>query len=188
MRLFIALKPDAPFLTALNKTQERLRAAGAKGTYLTPDDLHLTLAFIGQWEEDITSLLPPVGRPFTLTMDRPGVFPEAKVLWAGLKPSPELNDLADRTRQALTGNGIPFDPRPFYPHITLIRKPLLPERLDLSTFQVPRAVWTVEEICLYKSERDVSGMRYTVIGTGPRGSTPLSPDRPAGAPRKNMLY
>ena len=56
MRLFVALQPTAAFREALALLQDRLRAAGVTGRYLTPDNLHLTLAFIGMWPEDITEL------------------------------------------------------------------------------------------------------------------------------------
>ena len=166
MRLFIALKPGKSFLSALIKLQDGLRAAGIGGKYLEPSNLHLTLAFVGQWEEDIAPLLPPVGQPFTVALDRVGIFPGADVLWAGFEPSAELNALAESVRTRLTGAGVPFDPRPFYPHITLARKPSLPDGLALDAFKVPRAGMTVEEVCLYKSERGENGMVYTVIGTG----------------------
>ena len=166
MRLFIAIKPDRDFLAALTGLQDSLRAAGVGGKYLEPDNLYLTLAFVGQWEEDLTPLLPAVAKPFTLTLDKPGIFPAADVLWAGLRPSGELDALAARVRKNLTGKTVPFDPRPFYPHITLARKPSLPEGFDLKEVCVPKTVMEVKEVCLYKSERGENGMVYTVIGTG----------------------
>ena len=83
MRLFIALEPSPVFRNALALLQDRLRAAGVTGRYLEPSNLHLTLAFIGMWPEDVTGLLPPVEQPFSLTLSHLGYFPEADVLWAG---------------------------------------------------------------------------------------------------------
>ena len=162
-RLFVALEPSPEFRDALAALQDRLRAAGVAGRWPDPACLHMTLAYIGMWPEDVTALLPPVRRPFPLTLSRLGIFPGADVLWAGVEPSAELDWLAAEVRRILDGAGIPFDRQPFFPHITLARKPRLPEGFGLPEFPVPAAVLTVREVCLYQSE---PGMRYTVIGRG----------------------
>ena len=164
MRLFIALEPSAGFKSALTEVQARLRAAGIDARYYDPAALHLTLAFIGQWPEDISPLLPPVEAPFPLTLSHLGVFPEAKVLWAGVAPSEKLDALARRVRQALDDSGVPYDRRPFRPHITLGRKPRIPEGAALDGIALPPAVMTVRDVCLYRS---CPGGVYTVIGRGP---------------------
>ena len=94
MRIFVALQPAPAFRDALASLQDRLRAAGVTGRYLTPSNLHLTLAFIGMWPEDISGLLPIVEQPFSVTLSHLGIFPAAKVLWAGVEPSEALNCLA----------------------------------------------------------------------------------------------
>ena len=175
MRLFIALQPDPAFRAALSVLQERLRAAGVAGQYLEPSNLHLTLAFVGAWQEDITAWLPPVTRPFPLVLSRPGVFPKAKVLWAGVEPSEALETLAGEVRRRLTDAAIPFDPKCFVPHITLARKPAVPDDAVLAGVEVPPASMTVREVCLYSSERGENGMVYTVIG---RSGTTGREDRP----------
>ena len=164
MRLFIGLRPSPAFVRALAELQAQLRRAGVGGRYLSPDNLHLTLAFIGNWPEDVTALLPPVEEPFPIVLSRVGVFARAKVLWAGVEPSPALDALAGRVRRNLDAAEVPYDPQPFKAHITLARKPVLPREDVLSRIVPPRAEMTVREVCLYKSERDESGMRYTVIG------------------------
>lgn len=165
MRLFVGLRPSEEFRTALAVLQDRLRAAGVSGRFPDPSGLHLTLAYIGEWPEDITSVLPPVTRRFSLVLSRLGLFPEAKVLWAGVEPSPALDRLAERTRCNLACRNIPFDPKPFTPHFTLVRKPLFPSGMDLSEIGIPSAVMPVEEVCLYRSDHGENGMIYTVIGS-----------------------
>ena len=164
MRIFVALQPTPAFRDALASVQDRLRAAGVAGRYLAPFHLHLTLAFIGMWPEDITGLLPPVPQPFPLTLSHLGVFPKAKVLWAGVAPSEALEDTARRVRQTLAEAEIPFDQQDFNPHITLIRKPSVPENVTLSAIEIPKATMMVKDICLYRSEHGENGMEYTVIG------------------------
>ena len=165
MRLFVGLRPEEAFRAALKEAQDRLRAAGVEGRYLDPANLHLTLAFIGEWPEDVTPVLPAVTEPFEIELAGPGIFPEAKVLWAGVKPSAALDRLAGEVRDRLAANRIPFDPKPFNPHITLVRKPLLPAGLVLPETVFPAAAMTVKEVCLYRSERGENGMEYTVIGS-----------------------
>ena len=164
MRLFIALEPTREFREALAALQERIMYAGITARYYTPSNLHMTLAFIGQWPEDVSELLPRVAVPFSIALSHVGIFPEADVLYAGVKPSKELDALAGQVRRRLAEAGIPFDVKPFYPHITLARKPKLPERVDLDEITVPPAVMTVRDVCLYKSEHGENGMEYTVIG------------------------
>ena len=165
MRLFTGIRPSDDFCAALAVLQDKLRAAGITGRYLDPSNLHMTLVFIGEWPEDITQVLPPVEHPFAITLAHPGIFPEAKVLWAGVEKSEELNCLAKKVRDSLAGNGIPFDPKGFNPHITLVRKPVIPDGVDLSGIEIPKASMAVDEICLYRSERGENGMVYTVIGS-----------------------
>ena len=164
MRLFAAIQPSPSFRDALAELQGRLRTAGVAGRYREPESLHLTLAFIGEWPDDVTEILPAVRRPFPLTLSHPGVFPRANVLWAGVEPSEELDELAEKVRNSLAGKRIPFDGKPFCPHITLARKPAVPEGVLLPEIAVPRAAMTVRDVCLYRSDRGANGMEYTVIG------------------------
>ena len=165
MRIFVGLRPSDDFRMALAVLQDRLRCTGITGRYLDPSNLHMTLAFIGEWPENIIQILPQVSHPFSITLDHAGIFPEAKVLWAGIEKSEELNRLAQCVRDRLAEHGIPFDPKKFNPHITLVRKPLIPDSVDLAGLEIPAARMIVDEVCLYRSERGENGMEYTVIGS-----------------------
>ena len=164
MRLFVGLEPTPDFRTALSGLQMQLRAAGVDGRYLAPSNLHMTLAFIGEWPEDVTGLLPVISKAFPITISHLGVFTGAKVLWAGVQPSQELYDLAMDVRKRLDDSGIPYDHQEFNPHITLIRKPNLPGADTLSSVQVTPATMMVRQVCLYQSVHEEDGMKYTVIG------------------------
>ena len=165
MRMFIAIQPSPGFRAALEGLQERLQEAGVTGKYREPDGLHLTLAFIGEWPEDVTELLPAVQKPFSITLSHLGVFPEANVLWAGIEPCEELDRLAKQVRHSLADAGVPFDRKNFNPHITLVRKPSVPEKTVLSEIKVPKVSMIVDDVCLYRSDRGKNGMVYTVIGS-----------------------
>ncbi len=165
-RLFVALEPSPDFRAALSALQDSLREAGVAGRYLEPSNLHMTLAFIGQWTEDAAALLPRVGKPFPITLSHIGVFERADVLWAGVRPSDALDALAAEVRAILDEAGVPYDHQPFNPHITLARKPVIPASVLLPELTVPPVSMTVSEVCLYRSERGENGMEYTVIGRG----------------------
>lgn len=164
MRLFTAVEPSPGFLAALTDLQKRLREAGVTGRFRDPSGLHMTLAFIGEWPEDVTEILPAVQKPFSITLSHLGIFPDANVLWAGIRPSEELDHLAGQVRRNLAEKGIPFDRKRFNPHITLARKPLVPEKVILSEIGVPAVSMIVDDVCLYRSDRGKNGMAYTVIG------------------------
>ena len=169
MRIFVGLEPTPDFRATLSELQAQLKAAGVEGRYLSPLNMHMTLAFIGEWPEDVTDALPNVTEPFSITLSHLGVFTGAKVLWAGISPSPELNDLASKVRKQLDVSEIPYDRQSFNPHITLIRKPILPREEILTSINVPPTSMIVKEICLYQSVHEADGMKYTVIGRVNRG-------------------
>lgn len=164
MRLFVGIQPSPDFREALSELQDRLRTLDVTARYYEPSNLHLTLAFIGMWSEDITGLLPCVTQPFPITLSHVGIFHKAKILWAGVRPSEELNTLAERVRNSLDKAEIPYDHQPFFPHITLGRKPIIPEGVDLSDIEVPPVTMIVQDVCLYRSDHRENGMEYTVIG------------------------
>ena len=165
MRLFVGLEPSQDFRDALAALQDRLRAGGVTGRYLEPSNLHMTLAFIGEWPENVTGILPSVKQPFSLTLSNVGLFREAKVIWAGVEASEPLDQLAECVRNNLSAAGVPFDPKPFVPHITLGRKPIVPVAFDLSEIIIPTAEMTVSDVFLYRSDRGENGMVYSVIGS-----------------------
>ena len=88
------------------------------------------------------------------------------MIWAGADASEELNQLAEQVRSSLSEAAIPFDPKPFFPHITLGRKPVIPPGFNISEMIVPQVVMTVKDVFLYRSDRDKTGMVYSVIGCG----------------------
>ena len=163
MRLFVGLEPTPDFRAALSELQRQLQTAGVDGRYLSPSNLHMTLAFIGEWPENVLGALPRI-TPFSITLSHLGLFTGAKVLWAGIRPTPALKDLATKVRKQLDAADIPYDRQSFNPHITLIRKPMLPSEQVLSTIQVAPASMIVQEVCLYQSTHEADGMTYTVIG------------------------
>ncbi len=180
MRLFLAIPPEPGFRAALEALQEHLRAQGVRGSYTRPENLHLTLAFIGEFgspDAVMDALCPLEPEPFGLTLSGVGLFPE--VLWAGLAPSPELERLVRQLRRLLAEKRIPYDRKRFVPHITLVRRPVGLERAALPT--VPPAEMRVRRVALLSSVRGRSGMIYTELAHIP------VPGRETAPPGSGML-
>ena len=87
------------------------------------------------------------------------------LFWAGLKQSNHLEKLARQLRHSLAENHIPFDKKKFNPHITMLRKAQFSSHADISCVHVEKAVMTVSEVSLMRSERGKHGMIYTEIGS-----------------------
>jgi 2'-5' RNA ligase len=137
-RVFLALMLGRELgARLLHPVREALgQAVGQHLRLYRPEDLHLTLVFLGPVRRErlealahgIPACLPPVG-PLELGLGFAGAFPnrgEPRVLWLALEPrrTGALEDLG-RVREALAelcrGLGFPVDPRPFVPHLTVAR-------------------------------------------------------------------
>ena len=168
MRLFVAIPMEGEIKNALRGVQNELRRRGVEGNYTRPENLHLTLAFIGDYP-DPDAVLEAMAAlrfaPFSLRLGAPGAFEE--LWWVGLEAGEELETLARRLRSALADEAIPFDRKAFRPHITLIRKPRCKSDPRLGTLAVPDAEMSVGRVSLMLSTRGKRGMIYTELGSVP---------------------
>ena len=165
MRLFIAVLPDERTRDALVEAQDRMWDAGLRGNYDIRSNLHITLAYIGEYPDpgEILDLLEEVQKErFTLALQGIGAF--RKLYWCGVKDSDALQILTADIRHRLADAGIPFDRKKFIPHITLLRKAWSECNDPFPDIVIPEASWTVDRISLMKSERTKQGMVYTETG------------------------
>ena len=130
MRLFVALEIPSAVRENLAALLKNLRAVSPQTRWVRPENLHVTLKFIGEVPEAkfsaIRSALVGVRsyEPATLDFRGLGFFPNEKhprVFWAGIEASPNLKILAAEIEQATEKLGIPREQRPFSPHLTLAR-------------------------------------------------------------------
>lgn len=168
-RLFIAL--DLPpsctsTLLALDPHLPGLR-------WLSGDQLHLTLAFVGNVEapaeERLRAALGAVGvPPFLLRLCSLGTFSSRgrpSVLWVGLGHGhPHLFVLHRRIQDALLRAGLEPELRPFHPHVSVARasgisqqalKPFLRENAE-----VEFGLFEVNGFALYSSVLGNEGASY----------------------------
>ena len=168
MRLFIAIPLEETMKQTLLRIQEGFRDQGVKGTYTPKQNMHLTLAFIGEYgdPEEVADVLERIDfQPFRLELSGTGCFGD--LWWAGLKESRELETLVKKVRRALGDAGIPFDRKKFRAHITLLRRAAAPHGIDLSRLPHSAASSTVDGFCLMQSTRGKSGMIYTELSRVP---------------------
>jgi 2'-5' RNA ligase len=124
LRLFLAVWPPHPVRAALVSVAEH--CAWPPQSRRTPAErLHLTLHFIGAVPAArVAALADGLAvpfRPFELTFTTAASWGGIAVLTAGEVPS-ALADLHGRLADALRGEALPLDTRPFRPHVTLARQ------------------------------------------------------------------
>ncbi|HEU0130410.1 MAG TPA: RNA 2',3'-cyclic phosphodiesterase [Mycobacteriales bacterium] len=131
MRAFVAIVPPPPALAALARAVAPLRAAHA-ASWVPPERLHLTLAFLGDVAEPV---LPRLGdalaaavagtAAFGLRVAGGGAFPRParpRVLWAGIDGEVDaLARLARAVRRAARSAGVDVERAPYVPHVTVAR-------------------------------------------------------------------
>ena len=161
MRLFIAINLSDAMKDALTDVQDKMYDQGVRGNFTLRENMHLTLAFIGEYpdKEQVTDALSSVTfSSFTISLSGMGCF--RSLWWAGMDESAPLAAVVRRIRRALAENGIPFDRKRFSPHITLIRK----ATGTVPGIQIDKISMPVERISLMRSDRGKRGMIYTEVG------------------------
>ena len=164
MRLFVGISPADEIRKNLAKAQRFLKRHGITGTYLTPENLHMTLAFIGEYADPdpvLDAMEEAAFEPFTITCSGIGTFRNS-IVWGGVLPSEPLEALAKRLRYELAKADIPFDNSAFVPHFTLARHADFSK--GIPPFPAEPVSMSVQEITLYRSDRGKSGMIYTPVG------------------------
>lgn len=177
VRCFIAIPLPQTTRTEIGHLQTRLRPALHEVRWTDPDNLHLTLRFLGEQAEDslekLGALMLSVGASsddFLLTFSGIGAFPSwhrGRIVWLGIQPPELVSQLHRKLSEGLQHLGIPKEPRPFHPHLTLGRcrrptaLPPLPDPLLGQTVAACR----VDRLVLYRSHLTSHGARHTEISS-----------------------
>ena len=150
MRLFAAVRPAGLSREVLEQAQRDLRRQG-RGTFPHPDDLHLTLAFLGETAdaaaaEAAVEALRGAG-PISLTVEGVGQFGDT--WWAGVRENPGLERLALGHQADLWRRGFAVEERPWTPHITLARH--YRPKGEMPQLSLPPVEMAVREVLLLES-------------------------------------
>ena len=161
MRLFVAVQFAPNVKEVLENVITDLREQTESGNFTRPENLHLTLAFIGETPKVALAKAAVDacgGLAFPLTVSGAGHFGD--LYWVGIQKSPPLEDLAAKVQSALLDRGFSIEKRAFRPHITVARQV---EAASPLRIQVPKTTMRVRRISLMKSERIQGVLTYTEI-------------------------
>lgn len=131
IRSFIAIPIHDEIKRSLGKLIATLRESGADIKWVRPDNLHLTLKFLGNIDDtqvtSITNRLDTIGEnnsPFSFKLSGTGTFPgpgRPRVIWVGLKGFEPATGLFREIDDAMADEEFEREKRPFSPHITIGR-------------------------------------------------------------------
>lgn len=178
IRTFICIELPDELKAAIAAIQEQFKMHKAHVSWVRPQNIHLTLKFLGDVEQqrlpDIIAQVNNVATaysPFWLTPHGQGVFPTTKhprVFWLGINDETgQLPALQAAVESALESLGFPKEQRRFQPHLTIgrvrpYRKPkdLTQAFLHLAFSASP---FLVDHITVMQSELKPTGAVYTPL-------------------------
>lgn len=187
LRAFIAIDLPQPIQEAIEKQTSRLRLAAGDGLvrWIPPQNIHLTLKFLGNIAASHMDFLKQLlhqtadsHQPFDVQIGGIGSFPNSKlprVLWAGVHAPADLASLQKTIETGAARLGYEKEARPFSPHLTLgrVRQGIDPRDLQkissaLNGIQIGNiGSARVDAVHLYKSELRPEGSLYTKLFSAP---------------------
>ena len=191
MRLFLALDIPAAIRDRISLFIEGVTGFAPHARWMKRESLHITLKFIGEQPEaaiePIKQSLSTIRASTTeIHFHNYGFFPTAKsprVFWIGVESGPQLAALAATIEETLSSLGIPKEPRPFSPHLTLARAPGVSGSSHRTKTDAPNRIFhhlqeklaarpapefgtmTPREFFLYQSQLSPKGSKYTKLAT-----------------------
>jgi RNA 2',3'-cyclic 3'-phosphodiesterase len=157
VRLFVAVDLPAAVKDAVAAIIEQLRPAAPEAKWVGRDNLHVTLAFLGETPlvDEVGTAVSAAARtvaPFTSRLGGTGTFPSARrarVVWIGLGGEPHYAAAAEAVWKTLAPLGFEAQRRPFTAHLTIARL-RTPAPFDAEA-DVPALEFPVEALTLFRS-------------------------------------
>jgi len=182
MRTFIAIELPQEIKDFLSRIQGQLKASGADVKWVEPKNIHLTLKFLGEINDEkqdaVTRIIGDVAEdknPFSMRIYSIGAFPKInfpRVIWVGIeKGERETKEIAKELEGKLVKIGIAKEDRPFSSHITIgrtrsaINREKLVQDLKIleNNFGEKNLEFLVNKITLYKSTLTPKGPIYEAL-------------------------
>ena len=164
-RLFLALWPDEFTRTKLVKIQKHFAGKRlAKARPIVPENIHITVHFLGTVEESIveplcTCLDNVKASAFHLDIDRWGYFPRPKVLWLGAEEIPDaLSNLVESTAVCVKSVLPDYRYKKYIPHATVYRRARYPG----NTEPFEPIAWHIDRFVLVESISRPEGVEYRI--------------------------
>lgn len=165
MRAFIAIKIPAQTCDIICRIQEQLKTSLPKVSWVKPENLHLTLKFLGEVSskqidraKEITAEIAESCVDFKIRLEALGVFPNlhrGRIIWLGSDQLPEeLVKIVEKVEEKIAELGKPKEERPFLAHITIgrIKSPINPTLLEEEVNKINN------EICNKNLEFNAAGI------------------------------
>lgn len=172
-------------IDTIREQQQCLIAQGIGIAWVKPENVHLTVKFLGEISPEAVHLAMGAAEKaaagaasMTLTVKGLGVFPDARrprVVWAGLGGRTQsLIDFQADLEENLANVGFEKERRRFAAHLTLgrIKKPLSPVKLVSALDNcagIASREFSAGRLALYRSELRPEGAAYTVLRAFPLG-------------------
>ncbi|MBN2613874.1 MAG: RNA 2',3'-cyclic phosphodiesterase [Bacteroidales bacterium] len=178
-RTFIAI--DIPFSVAIKDCISSFSAAleNEKIKWLEPDNLHLTLKFLGETKEtmlqtigDTLAIIASEQPVFDISIKGPGVFKsivKPTVIWLGVEVNPILETLYSAINVQMEKLGFIPESRKFSPHLTIGRVKYIKEKSKLQQLLQENSTKVFQhfragEIVFYESILGYTGPKYIPLG------------------------
>ena len=187
VRAFIALEISVEVRASLERLQEQLKQAGGKVSWTRPENIHLTLVFLGELaasrlaklEAELDATCAGIA-PFTFEVTGAGCFGSARsprVIWVGIEDeSGSLEHLQGEVSRAAGEVGFPQEHRKFKPHLTLgrVRSAMRVAELTSALASAKNSAHgrvRAGQVLLMQSQLDPQGARYSLLHASPLKGT-----------------
>ena len=181
LRCFVALTLSESARASLADIQQRLRDAGPRVAWESPEKLHVTVRFLGPTTEDarrkLEELLSAEAKtvsPFDLVFHELGAFPDAnrpRVIWAGAFPTEAVMNFGTKMETLCRSAGWTPEARSFHAHCTLARVKGLHGALNLTealkSITFDPVLHRANDVVLMKSDLLQGGSQYTTLASFP---------------------
>ena len=157
MRLFFAVWPSPEAAAALHDWASEL-----DGKPTRPENIHLTLAFLGEADpaKAAAAARRVRGRRHVLPLDAARYVKRNEMVWVAPRDLPfEMAELVERLHGNLATAGFVLEKRPFAAHVTLLRRAPMPKAIP----PLPRVAWPVDEFLLVRSRTSPKGSSYEPV-------------------------
>lgn len=168
MRIFTAINFDKKTIENVLSVQKRLREVSECGNFSRPENLHLTLVFIGEVEKcDLQKIYDAVDSidhaPTEFLLDGVGCFRRdgGDIWWIGVKKYDGVGQIQKILSEKLKKAGFKLESREYKPHLTLARECIVKADAVLPKYE-PMTV-KANRISVMKSERINGKLTYTEI-------------------------
>jgi 2'-5' RNA ligase len=168
MRLFLGLPIPSELAQAFIHLTRAIELP--KGRRIAPENLHLTLVFLGEVAEPtlarIEQELSELNfAPFQIKLTSLNTFPRGGVLFAEVEPTRPLLQLQAKVAASMARCGFAPEDRPYHPHLTLARfHGSL--RLSQSQHTLPPSLqrsFTADTVNFYRSHLTPTGAHYEIL-------------------------